>query len=91
MGNSHTCDTNDIESRPTHPVANVEGHLLGALVLSHLHPSVFEFVSLVEDERDQCAEILNGKRRRSHSSLALVDQAFCCEHTATNEARDQST
>ena len=34
-------------------------HILGRLLLAESHPSVFQFLSSVENKRDKCAHVLN--------------------------------
>lgn len=86
-----TCNPNYIKRSSTRPMADIDScYPHGArLHIYQVSPFVLQFDSFPKDERDKCFQVLHGKCRRCNATLAFVCLAFCCQHTATNQAAYQ--
>ena len=86
-----TSDSNHIERCAAHPVTDVQANtfrllrVVDGLFLYETHPPVLEFLSLVEYERDECAQVLNRKCGSGDAALTSVHSTLRGEHAASDE------
>jgi hypothetical protein len=64
--------------------------ILDRLFLDKSHPSVFQFLSFVENKRDKCANVLSRKSGCRDAALAFMRLALCSMHTTPNKPFNES-
>src|SRR5712671_6321274 len=97
-GRKRTSQSYNVKRCTAYPVTDVQTYasriilgLVDGLLLDEPHPSVFQFLPLVKNERDERAHILKRKCRSRDAALAFVYMALCRKHTTPDEPFDESS